>query len=70
MWREKSHFTYTWHRHPTKQMKGLRSNGTFGNMINCDVLSLINIIQNMLMFIGTLVVRDGNREDVRIWTAA
>ena len=62
--------TYTWHRHPAKQMKGLRSNGTFGNTINCGVLSLISIIQNMLMFIGTLAVRDGNRVDVRVWTAA
>ena len=51
-------------------MKGLRSNETFGNMINCGELSLISIIQNMLIFIGTLAVKDGNRVDVRAWTAA
>ena len=62
--------TYTWHWHPTKQMKGLRTNGTFGNMINCGTLSLISSIQNMCIFIGVLAVRDGERVDVRAWIAA
>ena len=51
-------------------MKGLRSNETFGNMINCGALSLISNIQNMCMFIGALAVRDENRVDVRVWAAA
>ena len=32
--------TKTWHWHLTKQMKGLRSNGTPGNMIDHSTLSL------------------------------
>ena len=62
--------TYTWHWHPTKQMKGLRTNGTFGNMINYGALSLISSIQNMCMFIGALAIRDENRVDVKGWTTA
>ena len=53
-----------------KTKKGLRSNESFGNMINCGALSLISSIQKMHMFIGTLAARDRNRVDVKVWTAA
>ena len=52
--------TKSWHWHLTKQIKGLRSNETPGNMINHSILSLVQQYSDYIHF--HWCVRDGGRK--------
>ena len=59
--------TKTWHWHLTKEIKGLRSDETLGNMINRGALSLVSQYSDYTHFywyVGRWRWKEGECEDL------